>query len=141
MTWWNKFDRQSKLIIGGLGLLVLSQFLNYVANTGGGTVAMFGLGRGIYATVAGSSRSGWSVHGLFALLLLAPLAIYALDLKPGAWWTIWGKLITALLVLLNLWPASFGHWGTGFYLGIVAAVIAWLGLFGGTTPKLPPPET
>ncbi len=135
MTWWNALDRQHKMIVGGLGLLVLSQFLHY---GGGGMVAMFGLGRGIYATVASGNRSGWDVHGIFALLLPGPLAVYALNLKPGAWWNIWGRLLTGVLVLLNLWPASF-HIGFGFFVGLIAAVIAWLGLFGRSPPQLPPP--
>ena len=140
MTWWNKLDRQQRMIVGGLGLLLLSQFLHYAGGGGGGTVALFGVGRGFYATVSGGNRSGWSVHGIFALLLLGPLAIYALDLKPGTWWTIWGRLLTGLLVLLNLWPSSF-HLGFGFLLGFIGAVICWIGLFGKATPRLPPPST
>ncbi len=146
MTWWNSLTRQRKFLIGGLGLLVLSQFLTYRAAYGSGTVAMFGLGQDvfggqIYAHASGyAAVSGWGAHSLAALALAAVLAVQALDLKVGAWWQIWGRLITAILIVLCVFPWSFSHWGFGVYVGAVAGAIAWIGLFGNATPKLPPPN-
>ena len=132
--------RPRRLVMAAIALMTVSQFFHYqatyrqqtgIAIVGGGggdhVVADIATGTAIahaYYTIDGVS--GWSLHHHVWIVLAALAVVFGFRLRPGQVWDVWGFWIAVAGLVLCLFPTdtTMAPPGLGFYMGVVAVLIA-----------------
>jgi hypothetical protein len=129
--WWAGLDRARRMMIVAIGVMTVSQFMNYIApHTETRAVLMMGVyvpnassgAIGVEQPVAGTS--GWTAHPYAWLILGALGLLFATGLDLGQWWTRWRYWIAVAGLVLCLFPFDLEDApGWGLLAGVVAIAI------------------
>ena len=127
---WATMERAHQTTIVALGIMTLSQFMNYVApHTEQRQIELLGVytptatsGFGVNEAVSG--ESGWSAHPYAWLILGALLVLFVLQLDLGEVWRRWRYWIAVAGMVPCLFPFDTDvSPGWGLLVGIIAVAI------------------